>query len=76
MTWPPLGGERVRGKRPSQEVGASVPKRGESGRRETKRRCRRNGVQEVGLTGLMEREEPRVIFRSGLEWQGGCDSVT
>ena len=48
----------------------------ESGRRETKRRCRRNGVQEVRLTGLMGRETPRVIFRSGLEWQGRCDSVT
>lgn len=25
VTWPPLGGERVRGERPNQEVGASVP---------------------------------------------------
>ena len=29
VTWPPLGGERVRGERPNQEVGARVPKRGE-----------------------------------------------
>ena len=41
-----------------------------------KRRCSRNGVQEVRVTGLMESSEPRVIFSSGLEQQGGCDSMT